>query len=228
MDTLDILSSIDQPPARAGLRQEIVRGLLHSIFRGDLPAQTRLVILRLAERFGTSSTPVREALVELEGFGIVEFIHNRGAMVKPFGRDELREIYHFRRILEAEATRCACGRIGTVTLESLEEKLSKLADPSRRRQSFQDMVAVDQQLHALIATACGNQRIAQEIKKLNTLFQVIREIVGVQRGAQEQAVVEHLAVIRAMLADDANAAAEAMARHVNNSAEVALAAMFPK
>ena len=90
------------------------------------------------------------------------------------------------------------------------------------------MVAADQQLHALITASCGNQRIAQEIKKLNTLFQVIREIVGVQRGAQEQAVVEHLAVIRAMLADDANAAAEAMARHIDNSADVALAAMFPK
>ncbi|MBN1590548.1 MAG: GntR family transcriptional regulator [Pirellulales bacterium] len=227
MNTLDLLPSA-QPPVRAGLRQEIVSGLLHSIFTGELPAKTRLVILRLAKRFGTSSTPVREALVELEGLGIVEFIHNRGAMVKPSGRDELREIYHLRRILEAEATRCACGRAGAIVLESLEEKLAQLAQADQRKQRSRDMVEADQQLHGLIATACGNQRIAQEIRKLDTLFQVIRNIVGVKRGAPQQAVVEHLAIVRAMLAGDADGAAEAMSQHINNAADLALASMFPK
>ncbi len=227
MNTLDLLSPTE-PPARAGLRQEIVRGLLHSIFKGDLPAKTRLVILRLAERFRTSSTPVREALVELEGLGIVEFIHNRGAMVKPFGRNELREIYHLRRILETEATRCACGRTGAIVLESLEERFSHLAQANRHRQRSQDMVKADQQFHDLIVATCGNHRIAQEIRRLNTLVQVIREIVGVARDAQHQAVVEHLAIVRAMLAGDANEAAEAMARHVNSAADVASASMFPE
>ena len=227
MNALDFLSPAEQP-VRVALRQEIVRRLLHSIFKGDLPAKTRLVILRLAERFGTSSTPVREALVELEGLGIVEFIHNRGAMVKPFGRDELREIYHLRRVLEAEATRCACGRTGAVVLESLEERFSQLAQANRRRQWSQEMVEADEQFHDLIVTACGNQRIAQEIRRLNTLVQVIREIVGVQRDAQRQAVVEHLAIVRAMLAGEANEAAEAMARHIDSAANVASASMFPE
>ena len=53
---------------------------------------------------GISATPIREALVELESIGVVQFVHNRGTIVKPFGPQQLREIYHLRRVLEANET----------------------------------------------------------------------------------------------------------------------------
>ena len=62
-----------QPLATNALRHSIARQLLEALLRGELPAGTRLVAQKLAKELGISATPVREALLELKVFGVVEF-----------------------------------------------------------------------------------------------------------------------------------------------------------
>ena len=225
-DTTTVFSSQHTSP-RGGLRREIAQGLLRAIFKNDLPADAQLVVLKLAKQFGTSSTPVREALVELEAASMVEFIHNRGALVLPFGPKELREMYVFRRIMEVEASRCVCSRIGPAILEPLRDSISKLVESGRGNQWSQQEVTTDRQLHELISTACGNRRLSKEIKKLDVLFQTIRDVIGSNRKAQLKAVSEHLEILDALLNNDAEAAAKAMERHVDSAADIAVESMFP-
>ena len=225
MDTPEVLSPVTTA-TRGALRHEVMRRLLKSIFLGELPAGSRLMVMKLAERFGTSSTPVREALVELDAVGVVEFVHNRGVIVVPFGPDGLREIYHLRRILESEAARCACGRLDATALERLRQQLLELLQDGDGGTWSLTASEADRRLHALVAGSCGNARLAREIRRYDTLVQTIREIIGDDRQAQRQALREHVAVIDAMGQGDPHATARAMAEHIDSAARFAEAAMF--
>ena len=76
----------------------------------------RLVIQDLATRFGVSHTPIREALVTLEGVGIIDLAPNRGAVVRRVTAVDVREVCQVRRALECEAVRRASGRISDYAL----------------------------------------------------------------------------------------------------------------
>src|ERR1700722_17222740 len=119
-------SNSSDPVARAGLREQVTQRILASVFECRLPSGSRLVVQRLAEQFGVSPTPVREALVELSGLGIVDLLPNRGAVVKPFGAKELRHISQVRRVLETEACRSACGKIDAGSLRDLRDQFNRL------------------------------------------------------------------------------------------------------
>jgi DNA-binding GntR family transcriptional regulator len=226
MEPIDILSKIALSP-RGALRHAMMKQLLHAIFEGKIPPGTRLMVMKLAERFGTSSTPVREALVELAGMGVVDFFHNRGAIVAPFGPNELREIYQLRRVLESEAARFGTGRISRELLEGLRQEMLPLLDSAENLADWcRRATAADLRLHEAIASHCGSARLAKEIQRYDIFVQTIREILGQDRLAQRQAVEEHVAILDSMLAGDADHAAAAMSRHVDSAAAVCEAAMF--
>jgi DNA-binding GntR family transcriptional regulator len=216
------------PLPRNALRHDVVVRLMASIFQGTLPADTRLIIRKMAEQMGVSATPIREALVELESLGIVQFSHHRGAVVKPFGRQELRDIYHVRRILDAEAARCACGRIPHEELQTLRDEMCQLlgAVGGESPEWSRKAMATDQRFHELITTYCNNPRLSDEVKRYNSLMQTMREIVGNRRRAQQRALEEHMPIVDAILAGDADEAAAAMARHVDGAMESVETVMF--
>jgi DNA-binding GntR family transcriptional regulator len=218
----------EKPFSRGALRHELVKRLLAEIFDGRMPAGTRLIILNLAKRFGLSSTPVREALLELETNGMVQFIHNRGAVVKPFGPEQLREIFELRRILETEATRMACGRIDPAALSELQRNLRDLIEQPRAKEWLDMGMIADRKLHAMIGANCGNVRLAEEIRRCDALVQVLRDTVGNDRRAANRAVEEHLAIVDALAAGDADAAARAMGIHIERAAQSASAVLFGK
>jgi DNA-binding GntR family transcriptional regulator len=79
-----------------------------------------LVVQQVAKTYDLSPTPVREALVELASLGLVNLLHNHGAIVRPFGPREVREISQLRRVLETEAARCACACSPSAKLSALD------------------------------------------------------------------------------------------------------------
>jgi len=213
---------------RGAFRHEVARHLLDEIFRGRIPSGERLRVMKLAERLGVSSTPVREALVELESIGIVEFVHNRGVIVNPWGEQQLREIYQLRRILESEATRSASGQIPPEELETLRSELVNLMQNGRTRNWSQREMALDRRLHDLIASRCGSVRLAAELSRYDILVQTVREVVGSNRTAQERALREHIAIVEALDANHPDRAAAAMAEHITNSKQAAASVMFAR
>jgi DNA-binding GntR family transcriptional regulator len=193
------------------------------IFLGRFGSGQRLVVQNLARAYHASPTPVREALVELASFGLVELLPNRSAVVQPFGPDEIREISQIRRLLEAEATRCACGRLPLSELSAVKQELRRLEVLPRDQKWDQSARAVDTQLHGLIATYCGGRRLAAEIGRYLLLFGALRD-VSHQRDAwtnfsRSNDVPEHMAIVRSLLASDAEGAAQAMERHIRSAAQ---------
>ena len=151
---------------RNALRHEVTSRLLGAIFRGELPEGTRLVAQTVAKQLGVSATPVRESLLELETIGMVEFPHNRGAVVKPWGRRQVREVYHLRRILESEATRYACGKIDIEGLKKLRAESTELLQRNQQQDWTDEAMVVDRQMHNLIVGSCDNDRLIDEVQSV--------------------------------------------------------------
>ena len=127
----------EEPLIRGTLRHQVTFRILTGVFQERFRSGERLVVQRISQLYEVSPTPVREALVELATLGIVKLLPNRGAVLLPFGPQQIREIGQVRRVLEVEATRCACGQIDPLELVALQKEVAGLmgrtADESRDR-----------------------------------------------------------------------------------------------
>jgi DNA-binding GntR family transcriptional regulator len=199
----------------------VVESLLGEIFQGTLRAGQHLVIKDLSERFHVSSTPIREALVQLEGVGIVDFIPNSGAVVRKVTTADVREVCQVRRALECEAIRSACGRIDLAGCHDLADAFRKMKAVKRRNATFVDKARqLDSQLHDLIAESCDNRFLAKEIGRLKLLFRAFRDASWERRLADNdyyrftEEADEHLAIVEALIDGDVKQASRAMSRHI--------------
>ncbi len=210
-------------------RLDLVRRLLREMFEGRWTGGDRLVETELAARFGVSRTPVREALSELAAVGLIEMRPNCGAVMRPFGPSQIEELYEVRGVLESHATQQACDRVDPREITHLLATCEALlADKARDAEWSRRAWAVDRALHELLAAGSGNRRLAEEIARYGRFAQVIREVVGNRSHAQEEAVRQHLDILRAVAARQPQTAAEAMRRHLQAAALAALDVLAPR
>lgn len=205
-----------------GLRRRMVAELLLAeIVQGKLKAGQHLVISDLSRRFQVSSTPIREALVQLEGTGIIDFEPNCGAVVRRLTIADVRELSQVRRALECEATRNACGRVELARLHDLADAFRRMKNQKRRSAVYLEKARrLDSELHDLIAHSCGNRLLAMEIGRLKVLFRALRDAAWDERIALNdffrfaEEAGEHLEIVEALIAGDAKRASRAMSKHI--------------
>lgn len=202
-------------------RKTIVESVLTEVFQGRILAGQRLVTQELADRFGVSHTPVREALITLAGIGVVDLQPNRGAVVRRVSTREVREVCLVRRALECEATRTACGRIQRSELEELAEELKALTSRTGAR-FIAKARQLDSRLHDLIANSCNNSFLANELNRLKTLFRAYRDVSWEHDNVRQdfhrltEEAHEHLAIVDALLSENPREASRAMSRHIRS------------
>ncbi len=219
--------SISPLTRNIGLRDSVTENLLIAILQGSVQAGDRFVIQRLADQLGVSATPVREALIELATLGFVEILPNRGAVCLEFGSTELHEIFQIRRILESEAAFDACTRIPIEQLQELHKQLVELSKITETDKSWsENAIATDLALHELIQKFCSNRRLAHEIERYNVLMRAIRQVTENLSNVQLSAVTDHIKIIEAYLAVDAELVRHRMNEHINNSAQGVAKVMF--
>ncbi|MGW2221224.1 GntR family transcriptional regulator [Nonomuraea sp. NPDC001684] len=139
-----------EPVVRPPLREEIRKVLLDGLISGRWEPGERIVERRLAAELQVSQAPVREALRELEALRLVESAPNRGARVRGFTLDDLREVYQVRAGLEETATRL--GRPPVAALRAHVARLHAAAAAS----SLDDQVSHGVAFHREIVAASGN------------------------------------------------------------------------
>jgi DNA-binding GntR family transcriptional regulator len=215
------------PVRQRALRESVFEVLLLAIVRGQMKPGIWSNHKLLAEQLNVSVTPLREALQELAACGIIENHYNRGTIVRPFGPPQLLEIFQVRAILEAEATRLACGKMETATLTELQSQATDLI--TKESPDWTSLVvASDDNFHSAIASSCGNQRLREEIFRYRSLLTSIRRAVADHHYPFDLALPEHLAVIEALLNHQPDEAARAMTRHILSSAKVCSDLLFPE
>lgn len=146
------------------LRDEIVEALQRSIMLGLTRPGELLIERALAEQFGVSSIPVREALQELEGRGLVTKRPNRSCCVIELSPDELHQIFELRALLEPQVIRWAGERMSQAEADSLLPLLEALRQAAEAN-DFAQFFYHDLRLHCRIWELSGNRWAAQALER---------------------------------------------------------------
>lgn len=193
-----------------GLGNQAYEALLDLIFAGELKPGDVMQERALALQLGISRTPLREAMHRLEGERMLERQSNNRLVVRHVTLQEIMEALHVRRLLESDAAGRAAGNIPRERLIDLRTRIERLReseDPSNPEHQ-----ALDAELHALIADANDNQLVAAMIADLRrkTRLYSLKRVTKRLRPVCD----EHLAIVDALYAGDAEAAARETSRHI--------------
>lgn len=206
------LDDIDVSSDRAVSLFERIRD---EIISGRLKANERLVVADLAERLGTSTNPVREALQLLRGEGFVIFSPNRGARVRPIDHDFVRNIYEISALIEPALTRWFVGMATEKDIAELD-RVQGLIEAN----NFVDPVlhsGLDVQFHTIVYQRHYNRHMAEIWWKHREVLRAVSQQFSYTLARRSQVVREHRELIQLVKAGEADKAAECVARHVEGS-----------
>jgi DNA-binding GntR family transcriptional regulator len=199
---------------RADRRADGVRNELEQlILTGDLADGDRLDEVRLAERFGCSRTPLREAFQALAASGLVQLIPHRGAFVRHPAFEELVEMFEVMAELEALCGRLATRRITRPLLAALHETVTACEAAVHDADSDR-YYAENERFHMLLYQAGGNRFLADEAARLHRRLKPFRRMQLQVRGRMAQSLEEHRQVLEALERGESEAAADALRNHV--------------
>jgi DNA-binding GntR family transcriptional regulator len=213
---------------RRALVDKLASQLHARVLSGELPSGTRLRQEALAEEFGVSRTPVREALRKLQAGGLVELQPNRGAVVRGLSAREIRDAYEVRAALEGLAAQLAAERITREQFERLthaqDEFRAVLERAAARRRGGREVGvrevrrwgSANDEFHQTIHEASGNEVLVGALAQLHQNFprDLSRMVVSESTAMLEANVREHEAILEALSRHDATAAYELMQQHV--------------
>jgi len=187
------------------LREKILEHIRDAIISGTLKAGSKVSEPELAERYGISRTPIREAFRQLESEGYLTVIPRRGAVVSAFSQKDVEDFYAIKSILEGYAARQACTRLSEKELDKLQinnDKLSEVAEQDDIKAFFK----IHNEFHEMFIKAAGNEKLRELITSVVTRFQRLRFTSLSLPGRMKIVVHEHEKIIEAFRRKDAEAA----------------------
>lgn len=187
------------------LREKILEHIRDAIISGIMKAGSRVSEPELADRYGISRTPIREAFRQLESEGYLTVIPRRGAIVREFTQKDVEDFYAIKSILEGYAARQACLRLTNKELERFEINNRKLAELAKSG-DFKAFFKLHNEFHEMFIKAADNEKLRELITSVVTRFQRLRFMSLSLPGRMNIAVQEHEKIIDAFRRKDAEAA----------------------
>ena len=212
------LHTIHQPPA---LAQIAYRALRDSILARRLKPGEVYTESALAKDLGISKTPVREALKELSGQGLVTFLPRRGVLVNRYYERDVEEVFEVRAAIELAVVEKVAGAVPPADLGPVEAalRLQREAVVEGRKLAF---LEADRLFHAAFGELADNARLLAILENVRDLVQVMGMEALAHENRPEEVLEEHVEVIDAIRAGDPALARTAMARHLERSKESVL------
>jgi DNA-binding GntR family transcriptional regulator len=206
--------SPERSPERRKLPTEVVAALREAIVTRRLAPGTRLTEEGLAQQYGVSRVPVREALRSLEAEGFVRIEPYSGTFVAQLSEDEAEDLLRVRAALEVL---CAGQAAARCTAHDVEEMRATIAAASAAIAAgrHDDLVGLNGRFHVLLARASGNTVLHGLLTQLQAKIEWVYA-ADVQSRAQAS-WSEHAEMVDALSAHDAEAAAAAATQHIANA-----------
>jgi len=202
----------------AGNSRDAYALVLEAIDRGDYQPGDRLVESELADRFGVSRTPIREALQRLETQSVL-VRDGRSMMVASLSHDELGELYIVRATLEGLAARLAAQHAAPEEIRVLYEMIAAdrkfLDDPKR-------LSRANKRFHRQIHLASHNRYLIQQLEMVHRSMALLATTTLAAAGRPETALDEHESIVAAIEARDGAAADKALKAHISKAFETRL------
>ena len=195
------------------LREQVRRALEAALVAGELRAGEIYSAPSLAEEFGVSATPVREAMLDLVKDGFVEVVRNKGFRVLEVSEADLDQISEIRLLLEVPTTVRAAE---VLTPENLEH-LADIADEITSAASNGDVITyldADRRFHLELIATVGNQRLTDLVDRLRRQTRLSGLHNLARTGRLVASADEHHEILAALKAFDTDAVTRLMNAHI--------------
>lgn len=200
------------------LYEEVAEQLRQRIFKRELEPGCWIDELRIAEQFGISRTPLREALKVLAAEGLVTMKVRRGAYVTEVSEKDLRDVYHLLNLLESDAAAVVATTASTEQLQALNTVHQELEGATSDHERF---FVINERFHMELLALANNRWRNQMVADLRKVMKLNRHHSLFKQGRIEDSLNEHSAIMAALLAQDASAARQAMQLHFERGLEAA-------
>ncbi|MEY3665047.1 MAG: hypothetical protein RLZZ153_1229 [Pseudomonadota bacterium] len=207
------------PLSSRALYEEVAELLRERIFRQELAPGSWIDELRLAEEYGISRTPLREALKVLATEGLVTMKLRRGAYVTEVSQRDLSEVYHLLALLESDAARVVAERADDQQLRELQDLHERLAGAVSDREEF---FRINESFHRRLLTLADNRWREQMVNDLRKVMKLNRHHSLLKAGRIAESLAEHAAIMQALRSRDGQGAAERMQEHFRNGLQAAV------
>ncbi|AVP57859.1 GntR family transcriptional regulator [Pulveribacter suum] len=200
------------------LYEQVAEQLRQRIFRRELEPGGWIDELKIAEEFGISRTPLREALKVLAAEGLVTMKVRRGAYVTEMSEKDLRDVYHLLSLLERDAAATLAAHATAAQLRELQELHAELAAATADRERF---FAINERIHMRLLEMADNRWRSQVVTDLRKVMKLNRHNSLLRQGRIEDSLAEHATIMAALHARDVPGTVQAMERHFANGLEAA-------
>jgi DNA-binding GntR family transcriptional regulator len=208
--------------APRALYEEVAELLRQRIFNRELEPGSWIDELKIAQHFGISRTPLREALKVLAAEGLVTMKVRRGAYVTEVSESDLADVYHLLALLESDAAAavaCNASEAELQELLTLHGQLEASAEPAQ--QDREKFFAVNEQFHMRLLEIARNRWRNQMVADLRKVMKLNRHNSLLKTGRIEESLEEHRALMQALMSRDASACQSRMHEHFKNGLEAA-------
>ncbi len=187
--------------------------LRRDILDGGTAPGSRLRADAVAERFGVSRTPVREAFLLLAQEGLLEILPRRGAVVRPFDERDLFELYEVRAVLEPLAARRAATRISEPDLDRLEELCVLQESMGSTPDEVVRHLDLNREFHDIIVRAADSRRLSAALAQVEGMPVGFRTRFWRDDALRADSLMCHRALVSAMRAGNGDFAEASMRMH---------------
>ncbi|MBI3533218.1 MAG: GntR family transcriptional regulator [Burkholderiales bacterium] len=204
------------------LYEEVAELLRQRIFKRELEPGSWIDELKIAEDYGISRTPLREALKVLAAEGLVTMKVRRGAYVTEVNEKDLADVYHLLSLLESDAAGVVAGQATPAQLRELQALHDELEASARPpKQDRERFFEINERFHMRLLEIADNRWRDQMVADLRKVMKLNRHHSLFKSGRIEESLAEHRAIMAALLAHDAPVATQAMQAHFRNGLEAA-------
>ena len=201
------------------LYQEVAELLRQRIFNRELTPGSWIDELKLAEEYGISRTPLREALKVLATEGLVTMKVRRGAYVTEVSERDLADVYHLLALLESDAAGVVAIEATAAQLKELTALHKELEKSVGQRERFFEL---NEAFHMRLLAIADNRWRDQMVADLRKVMKLNRHNSLLKTGRIEESLAEHQVIMAALLARNAAATVHAMQAHFKNGLEAAV------
>ena len=200
------------------LYEEVAELLRQRIFSRELEPGSWIDELKIAEEYGISRTPLREALKVLAAEGLVTMKVRRGAYVTEVSEKDLADVYHLLSLLESDAGGVVAERASDEEIASLQALHAELEAAVGERDRF---FAINEQFHMRVLELARNRWREQMVADLRKVMKLNRHNSLLKSGRIEESLAEHRAIVAALAQRDAALTVQRMREHFQNGLEAA-------
>ena len=197
---------------------EVAELLRERIFSRELAPGSWIDELKLAEEYGISRTPLREALKVLATEGLVTMKVRRGAYVTEVSERDLTDVYHLLALLESDAAGVVATQASDSQLHELQDLHRELEKAVGNRERFFE---INEAFHMRLLEIANNRWRDQMVTDLRKVMKLNRHNSLLKSGRIEESLTEHRAIMAALSARDGAATAQRMREHFSSGLEAA-------